>query len=217
MSDDGDRGGEPPCLAPLIVGGHAVDSVLVRDVARFRQAERARFYALRRGVSAADQRRAAHTVATALDSALTLARGEVLSAYWPIRGELDLRFWLAAQDARGIAVALPVIAARAVPLVFRRWRPGSRMIRSGVWGIPEPAEGEIVIPDVVVAPLVGVDAACHRLGNGGGYFDRTLAGLAPREIVGVGHGFARLPTIHPMPWDVPMTLVALSDGTVRRP
>ena len=217
MSDDTDRGGEAPCFAGMIVGGHVVDPVLARDVARFRRAERERLMALRRGLSTEERGCMEAAVAAALEAALPLAPGTVLSGYWPIRGELDLRPWLAVLDARGIRVALPVVEARGAPLVFRRWRPGARMVRGAAWNIPEPAEGEVLTPDVVVAPLVGVDARGYRLGNGGGYFDRTLAGLSPREIVGVGHDFARIPTIHPMPWDIPMTLVVLGDGTVRRP
>lgn len=216
MSDDADRGGEAPCFAGFLVNGQPVDPVLARDVARFRRAERARLYALRRAVPAKDRRRAENAVAAALDAALALPPGTVVSGYWPIRGELDLRPWLARLDAAGVAVALPVVSAKAAPLAFRRWRPGARMVRGAAWGIPEPATGERVTPDVVIAPLVGVDARGYRLGNGGGYFDRTLAVLSPREIVGVGHAFACLPTIYPMPWDIPMTLVVLGDGTVRR-
>jgi 5,10-methenyltetrahydrofolate synthetase len=217
MSDDTDRGGEAPCFAGMIVGGHVVDPVRARDVARFRRAERERLTARRRGLATDERRRMEAAVTAALEAALPLAPGAVVSGYWPIRGELDLRSWLAALDARGVKVALPVVAARGAPLVFRRWRPGARMVRGAAWNIPEPAEGEALTPEVVIAPLVGVDVLGYRLGNGGGYFDRTLAGLSPREIVGVGPDFARIPTIHPMPWDIPMTLVVLGDGTVLRP
>ena len=69
-------------------------------------------------------------------------------------------------------------------------------------------------PDIVVAPLVGVDKALYRLGNGGGYYDRTLAALDPRpRVVGVGFAGCLMPTIFPMSWDVPMDTVLLSDGT----
>jgi 5,10-methenyltetrahydrofolate synthetase len=217
MSEDEDRGGEMPCYEPLIVGGHAVDPVTARDVARFRRAERARLYALRRATPVAEARRMAAAVAAGLDALLhDLPPGSVVSGYWPIRGELDLRPWLAGLRDRGHRAALPVVAARDAPLVFRAWSPGDPMAR-GAWNIPEPAEGDPVTPDVVLAPLVGVDAAGYRLGNGGGYFDRTLALIRPRGIVGVGHDFARIPTIHPMPWDVPMTAVVLGDGSRWRP
>jgi 5,10-methenyltetrahydrofolate synthetase len=210
-----DTGGEDPCLAHLIVGGHAVDPGTARDVARFRRAERERLYALRRATPVAARAAMEGAVAAGLD-ALDLPAGTVVSGYWPIRGELDLRPWLAGLAARGMRAALPVVEARAAPLGFRLWTQGARMER-GAWNIPVPADGAPVTPDVVLAPLVGVDRAGYRLGNGGGYFDRTLAHLRPREVVGVGHPSALMETIHPMPWDVPMTLVILGDGSAWRP
>jgi len=60
------------------------------------------------------------------------------------------------------------------PLQFRRWTPASRM-EPGVWKIPIPAEPIEVDPDVLFVPLVGFDPERYRLGNGGGYYDRTLA------------------------------------------
>ncbi len=85
----------------------------------------------------------------------------------------------------------------------------------GVWNIPVPQSSEALTPDVVIAPLLGIDAAGYRLGNGGGYYDRTLAAL-PRmpQVIGVGHDFCRIDTIFPMPWDVPMQQSILGDGTV---
>jgi 5,10-methenyltetrahydrofolate synthetase len=212
MTDE--TGGEEPCFAHLVVGGHVVDADTARDVARFRRAERERLYALRRRVPVAARRAMEEAVSARLD-ALDLPAGTVVSGYWPIRGELDLRSWLARAVARGVRVALPVVVARDAPLVFREWTPKAPMTR-GAWNIPIPANGAEVTPDVVLAPLVGIDRAGYRLGNGGGYFDRTLATISPREVVGVGHDFARMDTIFPMPWDIPMTLVILGDGSVTR-
>jgi 5,10-methenyltetrahydrofolate synthetase len=73
-----------------------------------------------------------------------------------------------------------------------------------------------VVPDVVIVPLLGVDDALFRLGNGGGYYDRTLVRLpGPRRVIGVGYGFSRMTTIYPMPWDVPMDVIVLDDGTIQ--
>jgi 5-formyltetrahydrofolate cyclo-ligase len=112
--------------------------------------------------------------------------------------------------AAGLRLALPVVVERARPLVFRPWWPGVRM-EPGVWSIPVPAEGEPMLPDVVVSPLVGFDGRGYRLGYGGGYYDRTLAALRdagrPPRAIGVGHELAWLETIHPQPHDVPMAVV----------
>jgi 5,10-methenyltetrahydrofolate synthetase len=60
----------------------------------------------------------------------------------------------------------------------------------------------------VLAPLVGFDRQCYRLGYGGGYVDRTLAALSPRPLaIGVGFELSLIETIYPQPFDIPMDLV----------
>jgi 5,10-methenyltetrahydrofolate synthetase len=140
----------------------------------------------------------------------------VVSAYWPFRGEPDLRPWLEELRRRGARTALPVVVAKATPLVFRLWRQGDRLER-GVWNIPVPADGEVVEPHVALAPVVGYDAACYRLGYGGGFFDRTLAQLpASTFAIGVGYAEAEIATIHPQPYDIPMRHVVTESGTRTR-
>jgi len=78
----------------------------------------------------------------------------------------------------------------------------------GFWKIPVPSDGPEVVPDVTLAPVVGWDGANYRLGYGGGYFDRTLAALAPRPLtIGVGLCAARVPTIFPQPHDIAMDVI----------
>jgi len=88
----------------------------------------------------------------------------VFSAYWPIKGEPDLRRLMADLHASGVRVALPVVEVKHAPLVFRRWTPETRMVR-GDWNIPVPTEeAEAVTPDVVLTPLVVWDRSGCRLG-----------------------------------------------------
>jgi len=69
----------------------------------------------------------------------------------------------------------------------------------------------------VLAPLVGFDRECYRLGYGGGYFDRTLAALAPRPLaIGVGFAVQAIATIYPQPFDIPMDVVVTETGVRRR-
>jgi 5-formyltetrahydrofolate cyclo-ligase len=73
------------------------------------------------------------------------------------------------------------------------------------------------MPDVLLVPLVGFDAACYRLGYGGGYYDRSLASMSKRALaIGVGFSGGRLETIHPQPFDIPMDYILTDDATVRR-
>lgn len=213
MQED-ETGGSTPCFAQDVTGGHVVDAQTWRDVNRFRRAERERLYALRRGMS--QDNRAAQTarVTRMLDDALGDVDGQTIAAWWPIRGELDLRRWMADAHARGATIALPVVVEKGAPVAFRRWSPGCAMER-GVWNIPVPDPAETVAPDIVLVPLVGVDDACFRLGNGGGYYDRTFAALpAPLRRIGMGQDFCLMPTIFPQPWDVAMETVLLGDGRI---
>ena len=80
---------------------------------------------------------------------------------------------------------------------------------------PIPAAGPEVVPDIVIAPLVGFEAQGYRLGYGGGFFDRTLAAL-PRKalVIGVGYEVARIPTIYPQPHDIPMDRIVTEAGVI---
>ena len=81
-----------------------------------------------------------------------------------------------------------------------------------------PADGALVTPDVVLAPLVGFDPDGYRLGYGGGFFDRTLAALSPRAFaIGVGHPVAAIPTIYPQPHDIPMNTIIVGAGAGSAP
>lgn len=181
-------------------------------VRRWRRTTRDRLRALRAARPAAERARHAEALAVALDALLEPAPGAVVSVYWPMQGEPDLRGWMASLVERGVTVALPEVVASGQPLVFRVWTPGARL-EPGVWDIPVPVEGERVHPTVAIAPVVGFDPACYRLGNGGGYFDRTLAVLDPRPLaVGVAHPDSCLPTIFPQPHDIPMDCIVTGDG-----
>ena len=208
MDDDP---GEKPCFAHRIVAGQPVDPDTARDVARFRRAERARLYDARRALRQEERAALTAVLETALEATLPDVQGRRIAVYWPIRGEPDLRGWMSRADAAGASILLPVVVRTAAPLIFRRWSPGCSMER-GTWNIPIPSGNETATPDIVISPLVGVDGQGFRLGNGGGYYDRTLAALDPRpRVIGVGFSFCRMDTIFPMPWDIPMDEVVLAD------
>lgn len=222
---NGSRGGggfsSPPCYAAEIAPGYfdplAVDPEQARDVARWRKAERARLRAERMAMPVAARKAAGGALAQHLRQVLRDrsggARGTVLSAYWPIKGEPDLRPLMAELHEAGVTIALPLVETRAAPLTFRHWTPQTRMVR-GDWNIPvPPPDAPIVTPGVMLAPLVGWAAGGYRLGYGGGYFDRTLAALKPRPLaIGIGFEAARLPTIYPQPHDIPLDLILTEEG-----
>lgn len=214
-----DGSGSPPCLLHELDGrGAWVDPQQARDVARWRKGERERLLAARQALDPATRTRMTAAIAADLDRLIPAGDRVVLSVYWPIRAEPDLRTWMKARSQSGTRIALPVATALGKPLVFREWTPHARMAR-GLWQIPYPAEGAEIVPTVVLAPLVGFDSHCYRLGYGGGFFDRTLAELAPRpRIIGVGYALGELPTIYPQPHDIPMDWIVTGErAPSRRP
>ena len=123
--------------------------------------------------------------------ALGIVAGTVVAGYWPIDTELDIRPPMARLQARGAVCALPVVVAADAPLLFRRWSPTDD-VEEGPFGTRQPlAAASEVTPDVVLAPGLAFDARGNRLGQGGGHYDRTLAGLRRRRTVtavGCGYG-----------------------------
>lgn len=219
MSEPG-RFASSPCMACEIAPDYfdplAVDPEQARDVARWRKAERARLLADRQALFVSQRHAAADMIATRLDTLLAerfpSVDGLTLSAWWPIKAELNLRPWLESLLARGARVTLPVVTAPSAPLAFRLWTPDCRMVQ-GFWKIPVPADGPEVVPDLTLAPLVGWDPAGFRLGYGGGYFDRTLAVLSPRPMtIGIGLQSARLATIFPQPHDIALDVILTEAG-----
>jgi len=139
-----------------------------------------------------------------------------LAFCWPIKGEYDARHLVKTMRERGAQCSLPVVVGPGQPLKFRAWHPGVRMAL-GALDIPYPADTPEVAPDTVLLPMNGWDRAGYRLGYGGGFFDRTLAGLARRPtVIGVSYERAKLQTIHPQSWDIPMDWVVTERGVYRR-
>ena len=117
---------------------------------------------------------------------------------------------------KGVRVALPVVAGVGLPLLFSEWLPGAQM-EQGFGTIPLPAGGATVVPSILVAPLVGFDAAGYRLGYGGSFIDRTLAHLSPRPLaIGVGYPTGLISTIYPQPHDIPMDWIVTGSRALMR-
>ena len=182
----------------------------------WRRSERQRLLALRTATAPAERRVWGQQIEARLRLLLAEQPGIILGAYWPFQAEFDPRPLIDWLIAAGSAVALPVVVDKKGPLEYRTWRPGEKLV-DGVWNIPIPEGRRIVVPRAVLAPLVGFDRDCYRLGYGGGYFDRTLAALAPRPwAIGVGFELSQLETIYPQDFDIPMDLIVTEAGVRRR-
>lgn len=211
----------PPCLAGEVAPDYfdplAVDPQQARDVARWRVAERNRLLNERKAMRSQNKQYVAKALTTHLTELLAEQRStatvKIVSLFWPIKDEPDLRLLMHDLHGQGWQIALPVVVRKAGPLVFREWCPTTRMTR-GRWNIPVPSASEPELhPQIVIAPLVGWDAEGYRLGYGGGYFDRTLGATLPKPLsIGVGFSSAHVSTIFPQPHDIPLDAIITEAG-----
>lgn len=135
---------------------------------------------------------------------------------WPIKNEYDARHLARTLRGLGALTALPVVVAPKAPLAFREWHPGVALAK-GALDIPYPVGSREIVPQAVLLPMNGWDPKGYRLGYGAGFFDRTLASLAAKPVViGVSYEQARLETIHPQVWDIPVDYLVTERGVYRR-
>jgi len=173
------------------------------------------------------QRRKALPVRERLDAAAALAasllpalegRSGFVAGYWAVHGELPLHAVQANLPAT-LRWCLPVLGSGRT-LAFREWRAG-QPLATNRFGIPEPAEGPLIAADalaVTLLPLLAFDGRGHRLGQGGGWYDRSFALRAesapPPLLVGVGYAWQQVEAIDAAAWDVPLDAAATDAGIV---
>jgi len=139
--------------------------------------------------------------------------GAVVSGYWPIGTEIDIRPLLRALHDRGHPIALPVTPRRGEALTFRGWQPGDVLVPER-FGTMRPIGG-LLVPDALLIPLLAFDASGGRLGYGGGFYDRTLAGLPNRSRIGCAFAAQQVDAVPVGPYDIRLDAVATERGIIR--
>jgi 5,10-methenyltetrahydrofolate synthetase len=137
-----------------------------------------------------------------------------IGAYWPIKGEFDalpaLFRWTESDEPR--FVGLPVIDRATKRLAFHLWYPGCEM-EEDAYGIPKPKGTPAFEPELLLVPCVGYGPRGVRLGYGGGFYDRTLATLAPRPVtVGLAFSHGFVPWLEAECHDVPLDAILTDEG-----
>lgn len=183
-----------------------------------RQVLRAR----RRAIPPRQQAAAAAAVAERLATWQPFRRAGVIAAYRAFDGEIDVGPAMELAWSLGKQVCLPVVDAGA-SMRFRAVTPGAGLRRNR-FGIQENRSGRWQMGntiDLVLVPLVGFDAAGHRLGMGGGYYDRYFShhlrhpDWVRGTLVGVAHAVQQTASLPTNPWDVPLDAIATECGLIR--
>jgi 5-formyltetrahydrofolate cyclo-ligase len=189
---------------------------VMSDIASERRAIRLALRARRAELDDDDQAAASMAVMGRLARIPVLRNAGVVAGYRAVRGEVDIDASLILLTERGAAVTVPRVAGEH--LEFVRWTVDQQST-AGSFGIPEPSDGPTVVlsaHDVVLAPLVAFDSLGNRLGQGGGFYDRALAGYGGTRpvVIGIAHSFQEVDLIPVEAWDVAIDAVVTEDGTV---
>ena len=138
-----------------------------------------------------------------------LAKVQSVALYRPIGGEPDP---LPLLDHFIGITALPTLSDDNLLMTFRRWTLNDPLVTSS-WGGKQPCgKAEAVIPNIILVPLLGYDAAFNRIGQGGGHYDRYLAAHPQAARIGVAWEAQRVDSIDANPWDVPMDAILTEAG-----
>lgn len=172
----------------------------------------------RRDIPAAQRIEAAEQLADALFALPFAPIHGPVAGYWALDGEIALHRWqMRLPDT--LTYCLPVLSGDV--LRFAPWRPG-QPLTANRYGIPEPdvaADDTLAAEQMamVVAPLVGFDAQCRRLGMGGGWYDRSFAFRqarpAPPWLVGVGFAAQQVDDLPVQAWDVGVDAICTETTT----
>lgn len=151
-----------------------------------------------------------------------------VAAFLAFDGEPDLSDLISMAWDRGQHVFLPIVHGKGLPMTFAAYDPSTKLVanRLGVLE-PDPSTARFIDPaelDCVLTPLVAFDSKCHRIGVGGGFYDRTFAfkragsdkqtEKAIRPImIGVAFELQKIESIEPQPWDVQLDTVVTENQT----
>ncbi len=143
-----------------------------------------------RAALAAD-RESASAHAAALAPLDLWPRTPIVAAYLAMETEIDPAPLLDRLRAAGARMVLPVVIAPGEPLVFREAVVAEALQPDAAGLAAPPATSPALRPNLILAPLLAFDRAGGRLGQGGGYYDRTLHILrATGPVWVVGLAFA---------------------------
>ena len=150
------------------------------------------------------------------DAIIRLAGGGAVAGYLPIRSELSPLPLIAALAGRGVVTAMPMTPPPRNPLIFHRWNPGDAL-QDGPFGTQQPPPDlPVIVPRLVLTPMLAFDDAASRLGYGGGFYDRTLAGIRAdgQTVTAIGIAFdgQQVASVPTGPYDMPLDGVLTPTG-----
>ena len=171
----------------------------------------------RQALTTSESTTCAEQLAQHVRSSQFVSNSRHIAAYLPADGEIDPLPLVQYLWSLGKTIYLPVLVPFSKQkLWFAKFEAGDQLVYNR-YGIAEPLRRRLIKPcalDLVLTPLVAFDQAGHRIGMGGGYYDRSFAFLTGRQywrkphMLGLAFEFQKQGTIKPNAWDIPLTAIA---------
>ena len=154
-------------------------------------------------------------MATHAQGELRFTPGMVISGFLPIRSEPDLRPLMALLHERGARVCVPVILDKET-IVFREWTAGTELLGNGFGTVAPGPEAAELDPDIMLVPLSAFDRRGHRIGYGGGYYDRAIERLRKKardpRLIGIAFDCQEVASVPAEPHDIGLDAVLTESG-----
>lgn len=179
---------------------------------------RQRARALRQAIPREAIRSRSARIVARLATMAVFTQARTIALFWPMEGrnEVDLTALDALARATHKTLFYPSVDRQAGAMTFRQVDDPSEMCDRGP-GFREPAPGapEAIALDLIVVPALGVDARGHRIGYGGGYYDRALPRFCPpARAVAVAFSFQVLAEVPDSPWDIAISVIVTDDRVI---
>lgn len=157
-------------------------------------------------------------IAETMHDRIAVEPGEVVSGFWPMRSELDVRPLMFALAERRARLCLPAILDRTT-IVFRELVRGAPLVEMGFGTFGPGADARVLDPAIMLVPLAAFDARGHRIGYGGGYYDRAIERLneagKPPHLIGIAFDCQEVECVPEEPHDVILAEVLTESGLRR--
>jgi 5-formyltetrahydrofolate cyclo-ligase len=149
---------------------------------------------------------------------LPVMPGDVVSAFMPMRSEVDVRPLIAAMAEKGGRICVPAILDKTT-IEFRELVRGAPLIDMGFGTVGPGPEATVLDPVLMLMPLAAFDNQGNRIGYGAGYYDRAIArlkekGITPR-LVAIAYDCQEVEAVPAEPHDVPLDAVLTESGLRR--
>ncbi|TJW48566.1 MAG: 5-formyltetrahydrofolate cyclo-ligase, partial [Mesorhizobium sp.] len=136
---------------------------------------------------------------------IAIEPGQIVSGFWPMRSEVDVRPLMFALRERGARLCLPAILDKTT-IVFRELTRGAPMVDMGFGTVGPHEKAKVLDPQVMLVPLAAFDRRGHRIGYGAGYYDRAIARLLDKgklpRLIGIAFDCQEVALVPDEPHDV---------------